>query len=138
MSDFFELSDVSIDLFRCMNVTRLEDVPHRGNVAPYFSDLVHEWLTQKLGMHEIVFSPNTAAGWYSVRVSGILIGWVDDAKCIFELASGEMRRKDEVRRRREKVAAADPLLFDKIWERMKLIDIDVVESCGYSITEYRG
>jgi hypothetical protein len=120
-----------------MNATRLDPVPHRGNVNPYFSDLVHEWLSQKLGMHEIVFSPNTTAGWYSVRVSGILIGWVDDFKCMFELASGEVYRRNEVRRRREKLLAADPLLFDKIWERMKLIDKDVVATCGYSITEYR-
>lgn len=105
---------------------------------PSFSDLVEEWLFQKVGKgHEINFVNNTAMGAYSIRIDGILIGWVDDVKCTYELASGEMRRKGEVRRRRDVLEAADPLLFDKVWERMLFINKDCVESCGYSIIEYR-
>lgn len=108
--------------------------------SPRFSDLVMDWLRGKIGnMHDIDIVPvmrNFVDG-YSIRVDGILIGWVDDATCIFELASGEALRRGEVRRRHEELVAADPKLFDEIWARMQLIDRDCVEANGYSFTEYK-
>lgn len=141
--DEFDLrwSDETLDYFRSANVARLEPVPHRGAAVPYFSDLVHEWLTQKIGRHDIVFGASTIRAMYSVRIDGILIGWVSDANCSVELASGDLKvagtKEIEVRRRRDTLLAADPLMFEKWWERIMLIDKDCVYTCGYSITNLK-
>lgn len=109
-------------------------------LPPRLSDLLFVWLREKIGEgHEINIIPvmkNFEDG-YSVRVDGVLIGWVDDLKCVFELASGESLRRGEVARRHVEVPAADPKFFDEIWARMMLIDKDCVEANGYSITEKR-
>ncbi len=106
---------------------------------PRLSDLLYLWLRDKIGTAhqiDIVVGARPKGAW-SVRVDGILIGWVDDVKTTIELASGEAWRKGEVRRRRDVLNATDPTLFDKLWERMQLIDADVIVSCDYSITEYK-
>lgn len=126
-------------------VGNLGAVPHRGVTVPYFSDLIYEWLVEKVGNHEIKFYPNSQSGMYAVRIDGILIGWVFDSACKLEIASGteimggvfSKTVDTATRRRRDTFHASDPLLFDKWWERIMLIDKDCVVSCGYSIVEYR-
>lgn len=110
----------------------------KGKDVPRLSDLLHLWLRDRIGIGhtiDIVVGAKPKGAW-SVRVDGILICWVDDNKATIELASGEAWRKGEVRRRRDVLKAIDPLLFDKLWERMELINVDVIVSCDKSITEY--
>lgn len=114
----------------------------KGLPGPRFSDLIFTWLEDQIGTsHEINVAPSFVSAFanraYSIRIDGILVGWVDDVTCEFQLASGDTSKVGEVRRRPDLLKAADPLLFVKIWERMHLIDEDCKVSNGYSITAYR-
>jgi hypothetical protein len=113
------------------------------DTAPKLSDLVEMWLKENVNDPEVVaIYPAAPMAYYAetekdakiVKLNGINIAYVYDTYAVIKLRAINVSFVSETYGRDEFVAAADPEMFEKLWNHVATLD-EGINCPGFSLID---